>query len=86
LVDLLALWAISARILEFGFSPNKVAALGENLILLVNLGWAAALYARFLAGRVPFADLERWQTGYIPVYAVWTWIVVAFFPLIFGFR
>ena len=38
------------RITEFGFTPNRVAALGENLILLVNLLWSAWLYARFLRG------------------------------------
>lgn len=86
LVDALALWAIAARISEFGFSPNKVAALGENLILLVNLGWSAVLYARFLAGRVAFTPLERWQTAYLPVYAVWAWVVVVVFPPVFGFR
>jgi hypothetical protein len=86
LVDALALWAITARISEFGFSPNKVAALGENLILLVNLGWSAVLYARFLAGRVAFAQLERWQTAYLPVYALWAWAVVVLFPPVFGFR
>ena len=86
LVDAIALWAIAARISEFGFSPNKVAALGENLILLVNLGWSAVLYARFLAGRVAFAPLERWQTAYLPVYAVWAWVVVVVFPPVFGFR
>jgi hypothetical protein len=86
LVDALALWAVAARISEFGFSPNKVAALGENLILLVNLGWSAVLYARFLAGRVAFAPLERWQTAYLPVYALWAWVVVVIFPPLFGFR
>jgi hypothetical protein len=86
LVDALALWAISARISEFGFSPNKVAALGENVILLVNLGWSAVLYARFLAGRATFEQLERWQTAYLPVYAAWAWVVVVVFPLVFGFR
>jgi hypothetical protein len=86
LVDAIALWAIAARISEFGFSPNKVAALGENLILLVNLGWSAVLYARFLAGRVAFAQLERWQTAYLPVYALWAWVVVLLFPPVFGFR
>ncbi|MBN2170107.1 MAG: hypothetical protein JW819_02160, partial [Candidatus Krumholzibacteriota bacterium] len=86
LVDALALWAIAARIVEFGFSPNKVAALGENLILLVNLGGSAVLTARFLAGRAPFASLERWQTGYVPVYVIWAWVVVALFPIIFGYQ
>lgn len=85
-VDALALLAIAARISEFGFSPNKTAALGLNLLLLVNLGWAAVLGARFLAGRVPFARLERWQTAYIPVFAAWAWIVALLFPVIFGYR
>jgi hypothetical protein len=86
LVDGIALWAIAARISEFGLSPNKVAALGENLILLVNLGWSAFLYGRFLAGRVEFTRLERWQTAYLPVYALWAWVVVVVFPPMFGFR
>ena len=86
LVDGIALWAIAARISEFGFSPNKVAALGENLILLVNLGWSAVLYGRFLAGRATFTRLERWQTAYLPVYAAWAWVVVVVFPPLFGFR
>jgi len=86
LVDALALWAIAARISEFGFSPNKVAALGENLVLLVNLGWSAVLYTRFLTARASFTALERWQTAYLPVYAVWAWVVVAFFPIIFNYQ
>jgi hypothetical protein len=86
LVDGMALWAITARISEFGLSPNRVAALGENLILVVNLGWSAVLYARFVGRRAGFAPLERWQTAYLPVYAVWAWIVVVVFPLAFGFR
>ena len=84
-VDLLALSAIAARISEFGFSANKVAALGENLVLLVNLAWSAWLYLRFLRGRGPFSDLERWQTAYLPVYAAWAGIVAFAFPPLFRF-
>jgi len=86
LVDILALWAIAARISVFGFSPNKVTALGENIILLVNLGWSVVLYTRFLTGRSSFAPLERWQMSYLPVYAVWAWIVVIVFPVIFNYQ
>jgi hypothetical protein len=86
IVDALALWAIAARISEFGFSPNKTAALGLNLLLLVNLAWSAVLYARFLAGRAPFTRLERWQTAYMPAFAVWAGIVTALFPVIFNYR
>ncbi|MBM3855348.1 MAG: hypothetical protein FJ399_19705, partial [Verrucomicrobia bacterium] len=83
LADAVALWAIGARIGEFGYSPNRVAALGENVILLVNLAGSAVLYVRFLLGRGTFARLERWQTGYLPVYAAWAAIVVVVFPLLF---
>ena len=85
LVDAVALAAISARISEFGFSANKVAALGENLILLVNLSWSAWLYVRFLRGRGPFDALARWQTAYLPVYSVWAALVFFAFPPLFGF-
>jgi hypothetical protein len=85
-VDVLALWAIAARISEFGFSPNKTAALGLNILLLVNLGWSAVLYARILAGKALFSQLERWQMAYISVFAVWAWIVVALFPVIFKYQ
>lgn len=83
LADAVALWAIGARIGEFGFSPNRVAALGENVILLINLAWSAVLYVRFLLGHGTFASLERWQTGYLPVYAAWAAIVVVVFPPLF---
>jgi hypothetical protein len=85
-VDGFALSAIAARISEFGFTPNRVAALGENLLLLVNLAWSAWLYAQFLRGRGPFASLERWQTSYLPVFAVWAALVVILFPLLFGYK
>ena len=85
-VDVLALVAIAGRISEFGVSPNKLAALGENLVLLVNLSWSAWLYARFLAGRGPFSALVRWQTAYLPVYAAWAAFVVVAFPPLFGFK
>ena len=85
LVDAVALWAIAGRISDFGFSPNRVAALGENVILLVNLIWSAVLYIGFLRGRGTFASMERWQTNYIPVYAGWAAIVVIVFPPAFGY-
>jgi hypothetical protein len=86
LADAVALWAIGARISEFGFSPNRVAVLGMNVILLVNLAWSAVVYIRFLRGRGSIAVLERWQTTYLPVYSVWAAIVVIVFPLVFGFK
>ena len=84
-VDALTLAAIAGRITEFGFTPNRVAALGENIILLVNLLWSAWLYVQFLRGARPFATLERWQTNYLPVYSSWAAVVVIVFPPLFRF-
>ncbi|MEV4483174.1 permease prefix domain 1-containing protein [Micromonospora coxensis] len=85
LIDALVLLAITGRITEWGFSPNKTAALGENVVLLANLAWSAWLFLGFVRGRMPFARLERWQTRYLSVYAGWTWTVVLAFPLMFDF-
>lgn len=84
-VDAVALTAMLTRIAEFGVSPNKAAALGLNLLLLVHLVWSAVLATAFLRGRRPFADLVAWQTRFLPVYAVWAAIVAIVFPPVFGF-
>lgn len=84
-VDLLALWAIVTRISEFGFTPNRVAALGENVVLLANLGGSAVLYAGFIRGRLALSRLSNWQTFYLYVFAAWAAVVALLFPLMFGF-
>lgn len=84
-VDVLMLAAMLMRIAEFGYSPNKVAALGMNLVLLVNLAWSAWLIVGFLRRRRPFGEVERWQTRYLPVYGVWAAVVVLALPPFFGF-
>ncbi len=85
LVDLLVLIAMVGRIAEYGASPNKLASLGLNLILLANLAGAAWLHLRFLLRRAPWDRLERWQTGFMPVYLGWSAVVVVVFPPLFGY-
>jgi hypothetical protein len=84
-IDILALAAILSRISEFGFTANRTAGLGLNVVLLANLVWSSWLLLAFLRGRRAFVDLERWQTAYIPLYGVWAAIVVAAFPPLFAF-
>jgi hypothetical protein len=81
----MVLGSMVARIGDLGFTPNRAAALGLNLILLVNLAGTAWLSMRFLKGRIAFHRLERWQTSYLPVFALWAAIVVAILPPLFGF-
>jgi hypothetical protein len=85
-LDVMVLGAMIARIGELGFTPNRTAALGLNLVLLVNLAGAALLSARFLTGRTRLHRLERWQTTYLPVFPLWAAAVVVILPPLFGFR
>ena len=84
-IDGLVLIEIVSRIGDWGLSPNRVAALGENVILLTNLAWSAWLFVTFLRRRTPFSRIDRWQTNYLVVYAAWAWAVVLAFPLLFNF-
>ena len=85
LADLVAVAAVAARIGEFGFSANKVAALGVNLLLLAHLAGTAWLHVRFLTGTGAFAAVARWQTAYLPVYGAWAALVVVLFPPLFRY-
>jgi hypothetical protein len=84
-LDVMVLGSMVARIGDLGLTPNRVAALGLNLVLLVNLAGAAWLSTRFLSGRTAFHRLERWQTSYLPIFALWAAAVVALLPPLFAF-
>jgi hypothetical protein len=84
-LDVMVLGSIVARIGDLGFSPNRTAALGLNVVLLVNLAGAAWLSVRFVRRRSTLHRLERWQTSYLPVFALWAATVVVALPPLFGF-
>lgn len=85
ILDGLVLYSMFLRIGEYGFTANRIAALGLNIILFVNLAVTTWLLARFIAKRIPAVTVERWQTGYLPVFAVWVAVVVLVLPPVFGF-
>lgn len=70
-LDVLVLGAMLTRVGECGFTPNRAAALGLNLVLLVNLASSAWRSWKFFVGRGTLHRLERWQTAYLPVLGVW---------------
>jgi hypothetical protein len=84
-LDVLVLVSMFGRIGELGFTANRVAALGLNIILLVNLVVTAWLIGRVLVRRALPVRLEQWQTGYLPVFAAWVALVVLAVPPVFGF-
>jgi hypothetical protein len=85
ILDVLVLVSMFARVGELGFTANRVAALGLNIILLVNLVVTAWLIGRVLARRALPVRLEQWQVGYLPVFAAWVVLVVLVVPPLFGF-
>jgi hypothetical protein len=85
-VDVIALAAIVFRLASYGFSPNRLAVLGGNLLVFGHLAGLLYQYVRFAKGTGALKDLERWVAGYIPAYAAWSLFVAVGFPLIFGFR
>jgi hypothetical protein len=85
-LDVMVLGAMVARIGDLGFTPNRAATLGLNLVLLVNLAGTALLSRRFLTGQITFHRLERWQTAYLPIFALWTATVIVVLPPLFAFE
>lgn len=82
IIDVLALGGIVARLSQFGFSPNRAAALGENVLLLVNLAGLAYFYVRFQRGKGSRRDILSWQVRCMPAYLAWlAWVVFALPPL-----
>ena len=86
LVDGVALAAIISRLAEYGMSPNKLAAFGENILLLINLVGLLWLYLKYFKGKIKFEKIEIFQTAYLTYYALWLAIVVFVFPIIFSFK
>ncbi|HZK48784.1 MAG TPA: permease prefix domain 1-containing protein [Thermoleophilia bacterium] len=84
-LDVMVLASMLARIGDLGFTPNRVAALGLNLVLFLNLTGAAWLSIRLFSGRATFHRLAHWQTTYLPIFGLWAAIVVVLLPPLFSF-
>jgi len=82
LIDLFALAAIITRLSE-GFTPNRTVVLVSNILILVNL--LLVLPNLFLAGFIgkPLDRVERIINRYLPVYFIYSIVVIFLFPLIF---
>jgi len=85
LIDVLALGAIVIRIADFGFSPNRTVALGENIILLLNLGGLAWHQGRFIMRKAPYSTVPDFQADYLYALLVWTGVVSLIVPILFRF-
>ncbi|MEY2792183.1 MAG: hypothetical protein RJA76_175 [Bacteroidota bacterium] len=79
----IALYAILERINEFGFSPNRVAVLGSNFLILIHLVLAAIQLFISSLGNKSSAKVQEVMVSYLPIYFFWFVFVCFFFPVIF---
>ncbi len=82
IIDLFALSAIISRLSD-GFTPNRTVVLVSNILFLVNL--LLVLPDLYLAGfrRKPLDRVERIINLYLPVYFIYSIVVIFIFPVIF---
>jgi hypothetical protein len=86
IVNGIALSAILLRITEGGFTPNRAAVLGSNVLILINLLLVTAQLFKTVSKKGEIAGVGKAIAGYLPVYFAWAIIVTFIFPLIFGFK
>ena len=86
IVNGIALSAILFRISEWGITPNRVAVLGGNVLILINLLLVTLQLFKVLSKKADITGVGKIIAVYLPVYAIWTVIVTFIFPLIFGFK
>lgn len=85
-IDIIALAAILFRLTSYGFTPNRLAVLGANLLAFGHLAGILWHYLKFARRRASLQSLDRWIVAYIPVYLAWSIVVAVAFPLAFRFR
>ena len=85
-VNGIALSAIIFRISEWGITPNRLAVLGGNILMLANLLLVSYKLFRSITIKSDIREVENSISMFLPVYLVWTIIVTFIFPLIFQFK
>lgn len=86
IVNGIALSAILFRISEWGITPNRIAVLGLNIIMLFNLILVTIKLLKALRSKNDKTEVAAAIALFLPVYAIWFFFVSFFFPLIFNFK
>lgn len=85
-VNAIALSAILMRIAEWGITPNRIAVLGSNVLVLVNLVLVTGQLLRAHSGKIELTRAASAIVRYMPIYLLWALVVTFLFPFLFGFR
>lgn len=85
-IDVIALSAIVFRLSSMGITPNRLAVLGTNLLVFIQLCGLLKRYIVAVRNRSGREPLDAWIGGYLPLYCGWVGFVAFAFPFIFRFR
>lgn len=83
LVNVVAFNAIIERIIAYGFSPNRLAVVGSNLLILIHLLSTTIQFVGVLFYHQPFQRVERAVVQFLPFYVIWFLFVGLGFSLVF---
>jgi hypothetical protein len=86
IVNGIALSAILFRIAEWGVTPNRVAVLGGNFLILINLLLVTRQLYKAISNKADISGVGKAISWYLPIYVVWTIVVTFLFPFLFGFK
>ena len=85
-VNGIALSAILFRIVEWGFTPNRLAVLGSNILILLNLLVVTFGLINVIRNNHKTAEVEKSIVAFLPIFSLWTVLLVFLFPVIFNFE
>ena len=84
--NLIVLFAISSRLLEFGITPNRLALTGLNLLVSFHLIIISRQLLLLILKKANTNNVLNGIVRYLPIYIIWTSIVIFLFPIIFNFK
>ncbi|MFT2008592.1 hypothetical protein ACMA1I_07950 [Pontibacter sp. 13R65] len=85
IINGIALSAILFRISEWGITPNRIAVLGGNILILINLLFVMLKLFRVLTKRGEIGEVGNTIAAFLPLYSLWIILVTFLFPLLFWF-
>jgi len=83
IIDSIALSAIVFRLTSYGITPNRLAVLGINVLIFVNLIWIVLAYFGYLKDNKQIETVQNAITNYLPIYGIWAALVTFIFPIVF---
>jgi hypothetical protein len=86
IVNGIAISAILFRISEWGITPNRLAVLGGNVLILANLLIVTYRLLKTVKDNNEIEKVENSIASFLPIYCLWTIFVTFIVPVLFNFK